>query len=626
MGKNKMVDELINHVVNSTQHVVLIDPTHLKPIGLGSGCIINYRNTLFFVSVQQVAAIINKQIAIDTGTNIYVLPTMNIVDKFNSEGLPIGKPMLQKLESLDICYTEIEGYLDSLRNDIYVDDNNITTDRQRLISTNLDYEPTIDEGYSFYGTLKSTIANTLNKTDKVVLDLTYDGTVGPFDRFVLNKPIDNELDYQASSGAPLFSETGDLLAFVAHGFVGENYLYGFSARELRKYLDKYLDSNKDVTRSDTPLLHDDRNDAIFDAQDSFISPPLRVASPLLNSNIFKTGKNKETSKYISFPLLYGTNRKYETTVNTVQIGNERDTTLHLGLCEVSIPNSHKMGEIERPGWFRKLFFHESAEKDFTLLRNELIDTLRFVDLLSKKIGDSDENDVLLFIHGFNVSFKDAMFRTAQLGYDLNFKGGVTAYSWPSAGSIDGYIADTDSSQLSSDYLCDFIKLIIGTGNIMKLHIIAHSMGNVVLTGALMQLKSDGLYPHAIINQIILAAPDIDKDLFITHIMPTIKRDRALTLYVSDKDNALLVSKDIRKGHQRLGEGGNDIVVLDGLDSIDASNVDTSLLGHGYFSDTQSLINDIHMTLLGVPPKDRILDPKQKVVAGTPKVYWAFRNS
>jgi esterase/lipase superfamily enzyme len=109
-------------------------------------------------------------------------------------------------------------------------------------------------------------------------------------------------------------------------------------------------------------------------------------------------------------------------------------------------------------------------------------------------------------------------------------------------------------------------------------------------------------------------------------MPSINGKFKLTLYASDKDKALLASKKIRKGYIRLGEGGDNIVILDGLDSIDASNVDTSILGHGYFSETQALLNDIHMVLLDLPPDRRILDAKSKFIDGLSKKYWIFKNS
>ncbi len=345
-----------------------------------------------------------------------------------------------------------------------------------------------------------------------------------------------------------------------------------------------------------------------------------------DSEIYANQKNVVNNDYITYSILFGTNRKYETKMGKTEFSNTRESCLHLGTCKISIPHSHKIGNIERPSWFSSLFFEESPEKHFTILNNEIIDKTKFTSTLKEKIGQSNENDILLFIHGFNVEFTEAMLRTAQLGYDLNFKGAVVAFSWPSMGNVAGYIADTDSAKLSSNYLCEFIKILLETSPVKKLHIIAHSMGNVALSYALIQLKNEGLFPNQIINQIILAAPDIDKDIFINQIMPQINRNFGLTLYVSNKDKAIIVSKKIRKGYSRLGEGGDNIVVIDGLDTVDASRVDTSLLGHGYFSDTQMLLNDIHMTLLGLPPNRRILESKSKIVEGKSKSYWIFRNS
>ncbi|RPH27712.1 MAG: alpha/beta hydrolase [Bacteroidales bacterium] len=346
---------------------------------------------------------------------------------------------------------------------------------------------------------------------------------------------------------------------------------------------------------------------------------------LLYDNILAE-KQVDELEYINYSVLYGTNRKRIIGKSNIKFDNTRDHTLHLGNCNVSIPLSHKVGTIERPNWFSSLFFDESPKKHFTILSNRIVDESEFKNLLKQKIGQSDEKDILLFIHGFNVRFDDAMMRAAQLGYDLNFKGAVTAFSWPSNGKVSGYLLDADTARLSSDYLCDFIKKMIDNTNACKLNIIAHSMGNVVLTQALQQLRSEGVFPNTIFNQIVLAAPDIDKDIFINQIMPSINRNFGLTLYASDKDKALIVSKSIRKGYSRLGEGGDNITIIDGLDTVDASNVDTSLLGHGYFADTQSLINDIHMILLDLPPHKRILDLKEKLIDGNLKSYWTFRNT
>lgn len=636
MDEKNILEELVNHVVKSTQHTIMVDPKTLMPTSGGSGCLIIYKERLFFVSVQHVTEKVGKQAALDTGTgnedgtNVFSLPALNFIDQFNIEGLEIDEPILQRLKSLDICYTEITGSIEIRQRLKKFGEIVVTSDSKRMVYSNLDYEPTTEEGYCFHGRIRGKLeGNTLRQIDKLVLGIKYDCKIGPYERFILDKEIIDELDYQGSSGAPIFSETGEPVALVAHGYLGKKYLYGFSIRELRKYLDIYIDLNPisvPLTSEDLTLDAADEEWSNFDGDgmtsDSASSIHNFENEFEINANI----KSIPSPDYISYSILYGTNRKYLIEDNKIEFQNSRDYNLHLGKCEISIPLSHKMGNIERPSWFNSLFFEESPEKYFTLLTTELFDQVKFTNILSERIGKSDQNDILLFIHGFNVDFQEAMLRTAQLGYDLNFKGGVTAFSWPSDGSVGGYIADTDTAKLSSNYLCDFIKILLHSVGIKKLHIIAHSMGNVVLTNALIQLKNNGFFPNAIINQIILAAPDIDKDIFINQIMPDINRNFGLTLYASNKDKALIASKKIRKGYTRLGEGGDNIVVVDGLDSVDASRVDTSLLGHGYFADTQPLLNDIHMTLLGLPPTSRILDPKSKVVEGKTESYWIFRNS
>ena len=92
-------------------------------------------------------------------------------------------------------------------------------------------------------------------------------------------------------------------------------------------------------------------------------------------------------------------------------------------------------------------------------------------------------------------------RAAQLGYDLNFKGGVTAFSWPSLGAVSGYIADSDSANYSRNYLSAFIKLLIQPDT-KKLHIIAHSMGGLVARAWMRNGESD----HKIHHVVTIASP------------------------------------------------------------------------------------------------------------------------
>ncbi|MBC7774869.1 MAG: alpha/beta fold hydrolase [Phycisphaerae bacterium] len=586
-------NELINRAVKSTLNTIQIDAGTHRSAGSARGCLIAYKERLFFVCVQYISGKSSLQIVLETGQALGAttdpLFGLRFSDALNVDPSTIEASAFKELESVSLCYAEIKEALELNQTAVKLGAITISAGEKKTISSKLDYMHTKEESFVFYG---GTIGSeSIVHSDKIVLGIKNAGKTGPFERFIMDASTLESLNFKATMGAPMFSETGEFAALVALADSEQKLLYGFSAAAIQKNLDDYIHQNPKV---------------VDDGLESFHLNPLK-------------------KDYITYSVLYGTNRAALQKSNKLAYGGARDKNLNLGYCNISIPLKHELGQIERPGWFNKLFFNESPAKYFTILSNEQTEEAIFIDLLRQKLGQSDEKDVLLFIHGFNVAFDEAMMRAAQLGYDLNFKGGVAAFSWPSLGTISGYIADSDSAGYSRDHLCAFIKLLIQSGT-QKLHIIAHSMGNVVLTQALLQLKNEGIFPNPIIHQIILAAPDLDKDIFLSQILPAIKGASKFTLYASDKDNALLAAKKIRHGYIRLGEGGDDIVIVDGLDSIDASTVDTSLLGHGYFSDTQSLLNDIHLVLLDLPPGKRVLNPKSKLIDGISKEYWVFKNS
>ena len=65
----------------------------------------------------------------------------------------------------------------------------------------------------------------------------------------------------------------------------------------------------------------------------------------------------------------------------------------------------------------------------------------------------------------------------------------------------------------------------------------------------------------------------------------------MTLYASSHDEALKASKKLHE-FPRAGEAGKSLLVVKGIDTIDVSTVDSSLLGHSYFGDNTSVISDI----------------------------------
>lgn len=285
-------------------------------------------------------------------------------------------------------------------------------------------------------------------------------------------------------------------------------------------------------------------------------------------------------------------------------GNDRGRRVEVGTCTVTIPLDHRMGELESPSVLR-LEFRQDPAKHVILQKIEPRADDEFYALLRECVERSARKEALVFIHGYNVSFENAARRTAQLAYDLKFDGAPLFYSWPSQAGLLRYAVDETNAEWSVPHLRDFLHELAARSGARRVHLVAHSMGNRVLAGAMRVLAADPRADTSLYHEVVLAAPDIDADVFKRDIAPALRKaSRRLTLYASSRDQALAASKQIH-GYPRAGDSGERIVVLPGLDTVDVSEVDTSFLGHSYYGDNQSLIADlIHLFREGLPPEKR----------------------
>ena len=263
-------------------------------------------------------------------------------------------------------------------------------------------------------------------------------------------------------------------------------------------------------------------------------------------------------------------------------------TLERGYCWVSIPvavHERGSGELEEPGLFE---VSEDPNRHFTLRRVESDDRDSFLADFRRSVGESEEKHAFVFIHGYNVLFREAALRTAQLKYDLDFDGPAALFSWPSNGSLLSYATDEETVNLTvrSGVLNEFLSDLMQETGAESIHLIAHSMGNRALTRAFEQLpdvkNSDG---QPVINQFIMAAPDVNPAEFRL-LSDRIKQlTRSRTLYASDSDIALIGSEILRRSaYTRLGQGGDLRVILEGIQTIDASDLEQPMfdLGHSYY--------------------------------------------
>ena len=322
-------------------------------------------------------------------------------------------------------------------------------------------------------------------------------------------------------------------------------------------------------------------------------------------------------------VFYGTDRKASGMTQPKEFyGNERGEELQLGICEVSIPPDHKMGELESPKWW-KLEFSENPNKHVVLLEVQELSKDNFFIELRSHVDKTSDKEAFVFIHGYNVTFEDAARRTAQMAYDLGFSGAPIFYSWPSHGEIADYTVDENTIDWTVPHLKEFLSMVAAESGAQKVHLIAHSMGNRAMTDILKDVADTYVSGTApLFSQVVLAAPDIDAEIFKRDIAPRIqKAAERVTLYVSSNDKALLVSKSVH-GAPRAGDVESGIIAIPGIDTIDASLVDTSLVGHSYYGDNRSVISDMYLLVnLKLPPDRRNLLPME-VEGGR---YWAVKR-
>jgi len=326
--------------------------------------------------------------------------------------------------------------------------------------------------------------------------------------------------------------------------------------------------------------------------------------------------------YAVVRVYFGTDRKRTGETKPSEYFGPNRGEMALGSCDVSIPRDHRLGKLERPSIW-KFEFRENPEKHVVMLALEEMEQDRFIDSVKDRVAQSEEKQAFVFVHGYNVTFDSAVMRAAQVHYDLAFDGAPIVYSWPSKGKLTGYPADEATIEWTLPHLEGFLTMVAENSEAEKLHLVAHSMGNRALVRVLARLieKNGGLPDN--IGNIVLTAPDIDADVFTRDLAPLlVESGKPVTLYASDSDNALIAS---RKVHQaaRAGDAGGGLVILDGMDTIDASGKNTDFLGHSYFANSRTVIGDLFKLMRGYTPDQRrglrqgILDPNG--------IFWFFRD-
>ena len=164
--------------------------------------------------------------------------------------------------------------------------------------------------------------------------------------------------------------------------------------------------------------------------------------------------------------------------------------------------------------------------------------------------------ILLYIHGFNTRFDDAVSRAAQLSYEVKLPNVPVVFSWASRGNVFDYAYDNNSAMVARAELGRFLMLL-EKSDAEKVNVVAHSLGNMLFVESLIQLKLQGGPPKKRkIGLIFLASPDIDYDVFKSQLMQLGRPEVPYFILLSKDDQALGLSTAIAGGRPRLGDYSN----------------------------------------------------------------------
>lgn len=306
---------------------------------------------------------------------------------------------------------------------------------------------------------------------------------------------------------------------------------------------------------------------------------------------------------------------------------DHSNTLSFARATVSVPVSrHKLGKLEQPTWWNS----PDAAQHF-LVSPELEPIAQPVAFCTRLGADAaPTGELLAFLHGYHVTLEEALLRAAQVAVDIGHAGPVLLFSWPSAGALRKYMADEERAGDAALPFANLLGLLEG-GPWKRVHLLAHSMGNRVLVGALSERAKHPPAGAAALplTNVILAAADVNVNRFRELYAncgpgrtpaPGGAADPLWTSYASRHDRALWLSKWLHDGARVGSFDGDAPYTVDGLQTIDASSTDASLIGlnHSYFGGRPSVLTDIaYLMRHGVPAGQRPpLEPVQR--------WWRFK--
>ena len=280
---------------------------------------------------------------------------------------------------------------------------------------------------------------------------------------------------------------------------------------------------------------------------------------------------------------------------------ERGRGLAFADIALSLPpdSVREIGEVQWPS-----SAPGDPAKDFVVLHARQVDSATALAQFRGRIAKIPGRRVLVFVHGYNTRFEEAVYRFAQISHDSGAPALPILFTWPSRGRLLAYTYDRESATYSRDALEGLLQALARDKDVSEITLLAHSMGNWVALEALHQMAvRNGRIAPKIAN-IMLAAPDVDIDVFRRDIAGLGDNHPPITMFVSRDDKALAFSRRLWGDVVRAGaidpeaEPYRTELAKARVTTVDLSNVKSAdALNHSKFAESPEIVRMIGARLV-----------------------------
>ena len=340
---------------------------------------------------------------------------------------------------------------------------------------------------------------------------------------------------------------------------------------------------------------------------------------------------KEGTRHVKF--YFSTNRN-EVSSGSYGLGISQNLTF--GSVVMLAPNRIVNSRAKRIGQSLGLLERANTGKLSTAdlfepVRTDAFDTFREfakAATASQKRAARFKKQILVFVHGYNTSFKSAMKRASQIAFDLDFDGILIPFIWPSQGTIAGYVSDQLMAERSVDQFATFLTDLKQALPDAEIHMLAHSMGNQVSLQALCRIAKGTEEVLPIFGEVISAHADVNPADFNKLAKCSNPIVRGITLYVNENDTALSArcgGRLCKAGNKARGYSAANVIDITAMSSGFWPSL-TKGFDHDIFVRNPVLFGDIARLLLtGQRPVEERTREFQPIMDDRVRTFWTYNK-